>query len=489
MNKLVTALENRSNLALTGNGAKSFASTKSTVLDWFYMSGATRKWSDAQIQDLFDKAFGENPNLALKAMLFTRDARGGYGERRAFRQAFRRLIDIDSDLAVRILPYVAEFGRWDDVVSFLDTRIGLNVAGVLAEQYAQDMLGMNASKHISLLAKWLPSENASSAKTKKLARDFIKYLKLSPREYRKALSELRGYLNVLERSLSSGEWAAINYEAVPSNASLKYRKAFGKHDAERYGAYLKSVQRGDAKINTSVLFPADIVTQYGIYGVGPLDQTLETAWKALPDYLDKNPHNGLVVCDVSGSMRGTPMSVAVSLAIYFAQRNQGDFAGKFLSFTDESSFVDISNCATLKSAIETTMRAPWGMSTNLQSALDLILTTAIANRVPVKDMPTVLYVVSDMQFNKCCRGNTFTNFEAMQVKYDVAGYPMPQVVFWNVKAADRETPVTKDEFGVTLVSGYSASIFRQVVEQTTPYEFMVKALSADRYGIVDKIMG
>lgn len=360
-------------------------------------------------------------------------------------------------------------------------------------QHVKNQLGTDSRQtddtKLSLCAKWCPSINTSSKETRFLAHRFAKAFKFTPAKYRKTLSALRSRLNVVEKLMSEGDWTGINFEHVPSKANLLYRKAFSRQQPDRYTAFIKSVQKGDAKINASTIYPYEIVRD----ALGHVSEaaTLDALWKALPDYTVDNPHNGIVVCDTSDSMTsnyGTtivPIWVSVSLAIYFAQRTKGAFKDYFLTFNDNSELIKIRS-KDIVSAAHEVQRASWGGSTNLQSAFDNILKHATANRVEQSELPDTIYVISDMELNVACSGNNKTNFEVIKEKYRKAGYKMPRIVFWNVAARNDQSPVKFDERGTALVSGCSPSIFKTVLsgKNITPYQVMLDTINAERYNSV-----
>jgi len=341
---------------------------------------------------------------------------------------------------------------------------------------------------LSLCAKWCPSINTSSKETRFLAHRFAKAFGVTPAKYRKTLSALRSRLNLVEKMMSAGEWNNINFEHVPSKANLLYRKAFSRHQPDRYTAFIKAVQKGDAKINAGTIYPYEIVRD--ALTADEQSDTLDALWKALPDYTAENPHNGLVVCDTSGSMMSqygadiAPIWVSVSLAIYFAQRTKGAFHNYFLSFNTDSELIKIRS-ENITSAAREVARAKWGGSTNLQSAFDNILTAALEGKVPQSDLPDTVYVISDMELDEACCGNK-TNFEVIKEKYKKAGYKMPRLVFWNVAARNDQSPVKFDERGTALVSGCSPSIFKTVLsgKNVTPYQVMLDTINVERYSSV-----
>ena len=296
------------------------------------------------------------------------------------------------------------------------------------------------------------------------------------------LSEKRAQLDIVERKMSAGLWGEIKFEAIPSKASLLYRKAFKRRDGDRYSEYLTKVEKGEAKINTAVTFPYEIVRQYLNRGEDN-DRTLNVAWDNLPDYIPEG-ESGLVVADVSGSMSSNeslPLAVSISLAMYMAERNKDPaFKNRFITFSAEPELVKIQG-KNLFEKVDNLNRAQWDMNTDLQAVFNLVLNTAVKNSVPQKDMPSRLFIISDMEFDCACSDKT--NFEVIKRKYAAAGYEMPTLVFWNVDAKSDQSPVKMDEKGTMLVSGCSPTLFKNVMlsKVTTPYEMMLEVLSQDRY--------
>jgi len=484
-NKLLQAMTSTPRTKLTENGAKTLDQSGSKLVDLFSKGASYRSRSDVDVIKLFDDAFDTDALLALKTLFYIRDVRGGQGERRFFRVVLKWLAKNHPDTFVRNFQNIADFGRFDDLFEAFDTPAEEQMVEFIKAQLGKDSK-QKEDTELSLLAKWMPSINTSSKETRFLAHRFAKALRVTPAKYRKTLSKLRTRLNIVEKLMSEGDWTGINFEHVPSKANLLYRKAFSRQQPDRYTAFIKSVQKGDAKINASTIYPYEIVRD--ALGYASEAATLDALWKALPDYAAENPHNGIVVCDTSGSMTsnyGTtivPIWVSVSLAIYFAQRTKGAFKDHFLTFNDDSKLIKIRSKDIVSVAREV-QRAPWGGSTNLQSAFDNILKHATANRVEQSELPDTIYVISDMELNVACSGNNKTNFEVIKEKYRKAGYKMPRIVFWNVAARNDQSPVKFDESGTALVSGCSPSIFKTVLsgKNVTPYEVMMSTINADRY--------
>ena len=352
---------------------------------------------------------------------------------------------------------------------------------------------------ISLLAKWMKSENASSDETKRYAKILRDGLNLSPREYRKMLSNMRKYIDVVERKMSAKQWGEIDYEAVPSRANLIYNDAFLRNDEERRREYLGKLEKGEAKINAGVLFPHDIVHKYSRYGT---DAALEGMWKALPDTV-KGCGNTIVVADGSGSMQirvgntdVSALEVANSLAIYFAEHSSGEFKDKYITFSERPQLVDFSKAKNLREKLNIARQYNEVANTNIEAVFDLILSTAIKNHMHQEDIPANILIISDMEFDSCATTNTVsrngwysscvrptaTLFETIEQKYRAAGYKIPRLVFWNVNSRTGTIPVKENDLGVALVSGFSVNIAKMVMSgKTDPYECLLEALNVERY--------
>jgi hypothetical protein len=461
------------NKTFTENKALTLKSTESKVLDFFSMGGALRTRTPEEIEKMFSLALAEDKTLAVKCLFYLRDVRGGQGERRTFREALKILSRYEPEITKKVLPLIPEYGRWDDLF-YLD---GAEIDEILKEQIKKDL----KSETPSLLGKWLPSENAGN-KSKELARKIRKYLGYSSKKYRELLSTLRTKINLVETKMSSNKWNEIEYSKLPSKSSMNYKDAFSKHDKERYSKFLSDVLSGKTKINTKTLFPYEIVHK----ARESADKTLEVLWKNLPDYTKKD-EKAIVVADTSGSMRGQPLDISVSLALYFAERNKGIFHDKFITFSGNPQLQEISGNS-LSQKIMNLDCAEWEQNTNLQAVFDLILDTAVQNKTPQKDLPQSIYIISDMEFDQATSDNDKTNFQIIEQKYGEAGYKMPTLVFWNVDSRQNNTPVSKNQKGVVLVSGASPTIFKMVMEKTTPLDFMHTTLNSKRYDAIDKAL-
>ena len=474
-------LKREANKTYTENGSVTYRSTGRDCLDLFATIGALRRESEQEITARFLRAYAEDPDLAMKILFYGRDVRGGLGERRVFRILLRWLAVSKPESVVRNLPYVAEYGRWDDVLVLLDTPCRAEALALLKQQFDADLAALSSDGDVSLLGKWLPSVNASNDETIRAAKQIANAFGLSDRDYRKTLTKLRAQIRILENNLRKRDYT-FDYSKQPSKAMFKYRKAFLRNDSERYGAFMQRVSTGEVKLNTGALYPYEIIEK--AYHCDDAERlSLDATWRALADYTQDE--NALVVADGSGSMywggKPMPAAVAQSLAIYFAEHNRGAFRNHFITFSMNPRLVEIKGRDIVDKAryCETFNECA---NTNIQKVFELVLNAAVRNRVPQKDLPSTLYIISDMEFDSCAAGASLTNFEYAAKLFRQAGYRLPNVVFWNVSSRNQQQPVTTNEQGVALVSGCSPRIFSMVMEGSLdPFTFMLSVIDTERY--------
>ena len=484
------AIHDEAKWTKTWNGCDTLSTTDSACLDMFGRAGAMRQASVEDKQLLFSKAFREDKDIAVKLLFYTRDVRGGYGERDTFADMIRYLAEINTESVEKNLWAVLEFGRAKDLYSLIDTPAEGAMWKFMKEQFEIDLANMAEEKSVSLLAKWIATPDSKVEKTKELGKLTAKklgYNHKTMREFKTKLRALRKYLDLPEAKMCAGKWDEIEYSKCASKFLLKNRKAFARNDEARWAEFNKKVETGEATMNMGTVNPCDIIRQVR----ANYTRDLENMWNQLPDVCKGN---ALVMCDTSASMTWDqsggmyPIEVAVALAMYFAQRNKGDLKDMFMTFDSTPKFVELTG-ATLKDNYYIVKNAPWGGSTNLEGAFDLLLKTCIKGKVTAEEMPDAIVIVSDMQIN-CVHGvdrdNNMTFYDVMKAKYAEAGYTMPQVVFWNVNASNPTFHAAKSNRGVSLVSGYSTNIFKQVMENigTTPYELMMAVVNSERYAEV-----
>jgi len=496
MNYLEQELEEQKKMSYTENGALGYGTTKSALLDLNFQVGSLRGAPEEEIQLLFEAAFYENKAYALKWLFYARDVREGLGERRLFRICYKRLGGLDFSLFRRNLGIIAIYGRWDDLVSLygISENADAFITATIKSQLERDLISLSTGGAVSLLAKWLPSENASSIDTKNLAKKVRRSLKMTSKEYRQTLSKLRKRIGVVERQMCSNEWDKIDYERVPSMANLKYKEAFLRNDYNRRLNYLGSVASGSKKMNMNVATPVDIVSRYmrDGYSVREIDHTLELAWRNLKNI---SIHDTLVVADGSGSMTvrvgggsTRALDVANALAIYSSEHNQGVYRNKYITFSSRPQLVSFEEDQLLAEKIKTCLRHDECSNTNIQAVFELILNTAIANKLSQDEMVKNVLIISDMEFDRAQTtwgGDaplTMPLFKVIQAKYEAAGYKLPRLIFWNVNSRTKIIPLIENELGVTLVSGFSQNVLKMVMsEKYDPYEVLIETITAPRY--------
>lgn len=510
MERLGETLGEEFNNSITENGAVGYRTSGKELLDLNFAVSSMRNRPDREIKDRFAKAYFENKLLAIKWLFFASDVRGGMGERRMFRVCINWLAEENPEVVRKVLGLVPEYNRWDNILNLLETGLRADVIALIKTQLTEDMKNMHEGKSISLIAKWLPSANASSKKTKQYAKMVINGLKIPAKSYRKMLSALRKYLNVVEIKMSGKEWGAIDYSAVPSRANLIYNSAFLRNDEERRREYLASLERGEAKINAGTLFPHDIVHKYtngSHYTSRNLDTTIEQLWKNLPDYV-QGAGNTICVADGSGSMTArvgntgvSCLDVANALAIYFAERSSGEFNNKYVTFSERPQLVDLSSGHNLRDKINIAFRHSEVANTNIEAVFDLILATAVKSNMTQDEMPQNILILSDMEFDSCTTTSSYGSnygwgrrnsiqkklFTEFAERYAEHGYKLPRLVFWNICSRTGTIPLKENELGVALVSGFSPAIMKMVLSnQTDPFECLLEQLNSERYKPVEE---
>ncbi len=472
-------LKNEANRTLTENLAATHKSTLSFCLDLFATIGALRNQTDDEIINRFIHAFTEDPDIAMKILFYARDIRGGIGERRVFRVILNWLADNHSPSVIKNLSRIPEYGRYDDLLVLMDTKCEDLMLGLVKSQLEQDI----TSENPSLLAKWLPSVNASNKLVRRKAKHVAWFLGMNDKAYRQMLSRLRKKISIIENNLRMRDYT-FDYSKQPSKAMFKYRQAFILNDNERYRKFLQDVSEGKAKLHTGALAPYEIIMP--IFEGNPDEEAkkaLNVTWNALEDFT--NNENALAVVDGSGSMYSGvviyPIAVAVSLGIYFAERNTGMFRNHFITFSASPQLVEIKGdnifdkvqyCASFNEIA----------NTNIQKVFELILNTAVKHNVPQDEMPSRIYIISDMEFDSCTKDSDMTNFEYAKKIFAEHNYTLPEVIFWNVDSRNNQQPVTMNEQGVCLISGVSPRIFSMIKSgRFSPLEYMLDILNSERY--------
>ena len=489
----IDALKEQLNNAFTENGDKAFSTSGSYCLDYYALIGGMRH-NYSQIIPMFVKAFNEDRLIAIKLLFYTRDIRGGLGERNTFRMILNYLGNFYPEIAKQLIEYIPEYGRYDDLFVLLTTPVKQEIISYIKNQLAEDIQKKKNGKSISLLAKWMPSINTSSSETRALANRLCDYLEMSRKEYRKTLSFLREGL-IIENNLREKEYTFL-YENVPSVAAHKYIDAFIRNDKERYTEFIKKVNRGEVKINTAALYPYQVVKkcmdirfEKNTDMIKSIKDSLDATWKSF----DRNEftENTIVVKDGSGSMTwafgGTvmPLTIATSLAILFSEQLAEPFKNSFITFSTNPKLVTLEENDSIFDKVMYANRFNECSNTNISKVYNLILKIAVSNKVSKEDMIKKIIIISDMEFDACAEG--MSTFESFKQKYELCGYDFPELVFWNVAARNVHLPVTMNEKNVKLVSGASDKIISMVMNglSKTPYDFMMESL--EKYKIFDNL--
>lgn len=491
------SLKTEANYTRTLNGAKTHGSTGDACLDFFAVAGGMRYRRRNDQITLFDRAYIETPELAAKLLFHLRDIRGGMGERSLFRTLLRHVAFAWPETAKKNAKYIAEFGRWDDLLCLLGTPAEEEAVRVIKLQLAEDMAALKKRElgdedaHISLLAKWLPSDNTSSPKTCAKARKLMKALGMESREYRAMLTGLRARIGLVERTLTKRQPEKVNYEAVPAQAMLKYRCAFTRKDGNRFRSFLDKVKNGSKRIHADTLFPYEVLRPFFNGGYWSVTDpkgmaALEALWNSLPGEIGSA--NAISVVDTSGSMywaeKLKPALISQAMGLYCAERCPGIFHNHLITFESTPHLMEIKG-KTLRDKLRYIGTLPVGGSTNLEAVFNLILRTAVDNDAKQEEMPAVLYIFSDMEFNCAMRNADKTVYENAKELFEAFGYQMPAVVFHNVNSWQMQAPVTAHTRGAALQSGASTRALKEKFDgNITPMDHMLRVLNAERYSMI-----
>lgn len=475
------AMRNEGKFTRTENGAVALNTTSDARLDLFSTIGSLREADNTRVQSLFAEAYRQEPLFATKILFYARDIRGGLGERKTFRTLLRYAAEYHPEAIRPNLDLIGVFGRYDDLYVLIGTPLENDMWAAMKKQFEEDLKNLNEDKAISLLAKWIKTADASSGETRKVGILTAQKLGYPVYNFKRIVRSMRRRIKVVESFMSAGRWEEIQYSGVPSRAMMIYRKAFMRHDEERFNSFINKAVTGEAKINASTLFPYDIVRKYLYYG--EKGEVLEAQWKALPNYIEEEC-NVIVMADTSGSMMcsgGRPLATSIGLAIYFAERNVGAYHNLFMTFSEKPDTVILKG-ETLEQKIHNVEKAHWGANTDLKAAFDLVLDIAEKNQIPQDEMPKAIVVISDMEIDYC--GNREWSFyDKMAAKFAKHGYVIPNIIFWNVYSRHNIFHADKDRKGVQLASGQSVTVFKQILQNLdcNPVEAMENTINSERY--------
>jgi len=479
MTKLVDAL--RTNDTVTENGMTTSSTTLNDCVDLFFKIGALRGQDKQKKINAFVKAYSEDALTAMRILFWVRDVRGGAGERGTFREILTYIADNKTDSLRKNLALISEYGRWDDLLVLVGTKL---------EKEALDEIATALKNGNGLAAKWMPRGNGKNREKKRWANALRSHLDMKPKDYRKMLSELS---NTVEQLMCAKKFDAITYSHVPSKAMSDYMKAFSKNDGTRFASYLESLSKGETKINAGAVYPYDITKnlKHGV-SAGANEQ-----WKALPNYMEGSKERVLPVVDVSGSMSCsagsnatvTCMDVAISLGLYISERNEGPFKDAFFTFSSSPSLQYLKG--SLSERVNQLSRADWQGSTNLEATFRVLLDKAKVQGISEDEMPTMILILSDMEFNEATGdgwGRTSSRWNPtaqnmIKKMYEDAGYKMPKVAYWNLHSRNDNNPVSFNDTNTALVSGFSPALLTSLLagKDMTPHSMMMTIVGGERY--------
>ena len=465
----------------TENGAVALNTTDNACLDLFGTIGSLREADENRIHMLLAEAYKENPLTTARIAFYARDIREGLGERKTFRIFLRYMAKKHPEALIKNLDLIGVYGRYDDLYCLIGTPLEEEMWVVMKRQFEEDLDNLEKGNTISLLAKWLKTADASSVRTRKLGVLTADKLGYSVYDYKRILRRMRKQIHVVEALMSTNRWDEIRYPEGPSRAMMVYRKAFERHDEERFHIFIDRALDGKEKIHSSTLYPYDIVQK--MLSQGENSEVLEAQWKQLPNYVEAGT-NAIVMADVSGSMTcsgGRPLAASVGLAIYFAERNTGAYHNLFMTFSADPQVVELKG-ENLGQKIANVNKAEWGMNTNLKVAFEKILKIAVSGQISQEEMPKSIIVISDMEIDSC-GDREWTFYDKMVRKYANCGYEIPNVVFWNVNSRNQIFHADKNRKGVQLCSGQSVTTFKQLMSCVgyTPMEMMHSVINSKRY--------
>lgn len=457
-----------SETGLTANGAVTNKTSFNACLDLFNVIGSSR---GKDLTKQFDKALKENPELALRMLQWVRDCRGGAGEREMFRSLLRHLVNKEkyTDLAIAILRKTPALGYWKDVVKLYNVEKFRPVI--------HEMIAVSLAAEDGLCAKYMPRKGPEAAQMRRA-------LGLTAKEWRVLLVSMS---NTVEQKMCAKKWNEIDFSKIPSLASARYQKAFMRNAKTNYEAYIAALEKGETTINASTVYPYDLVKSMrsGVSAVA------DQQWKALPDYMEGTDETILPLIDVSGSMLCNTqingincMDVAISLGMYLSERAPGKFKHHYMTFSDYPTMEK--STGTLTERFNEIKRADWGGSTDIQKVFRTLLNSAKKYNVSQSEMPTMIVILSDMEFNcSYVQNKSASAFRMIEQGYADAGYTRPKLVFWNLHGREGNNPVTVGEGGTCMVSGFNPSIMTSVLaaKDFNPYGIMLETLMKDKYSL------
>lgn len=501
-NKFLQAAFENSNVTTTTNGAKAYNSTLSRFLDFYYFVGSAlpsikkkttfdyfneRSAAVREVIEQFDTIFAANPDFALRLLYELRDVRspiGGRGKKNSVALIYRHLATTYPLQFVKQFENIVEYGSWKDLLWLAGTPVERQMIQFWWKQISKDL----NSEYPSLAAKWFPSENAGK-RSALFYQKFVEVLKLRPGFIRKVVSSLRQKIEIVESKMSAQDWKEIEYSNVPSRASKIYAKAFTKHDEVRYTRFLKSVERGEQKMNVAHVEMFELFKDLSKANQAQFNEIVKMIKSWIPDGASILP-----VVDTSGSMNSwnigysgslpsySPMQLAIGCGVALSLCSKGKFERAMYEFNTNPRlhYLPDMNFRELSNYIE--RKFNWSGSTNLVSVFNDLLKIAKQHNLSNDDLPQMIVVLSDMQFNG---GIDSSAFEKIKKLYKEAGFEVPLIVWWNINASSKNVPVTFNEVGTIMVSGYTQNIIKTICTGAVmPIQVVKTIVEHERYNKV-----
>lgn len=491
---IVKTKEKQEKITRTQNGAFAYSTTFNAVYDLFALGGSYRVRSESDCIDLFKKAFFQNKLLALKCLFYLGDCRGGQGERRFFRICFSWLANNYPEIAKPLISLIPEYRRWDDLIyCCLDTPVEDEMISEIKYQLLSDL----KSEHPSLLAKWMPSENASSKETIAAATQLRKALNLSSKDYRGILSTLREEIKVLESLMSKNEWDKIEFNKVPSGAGLRYYNTFMSRSetAERYKDFIKNK---NTKVKTRVLYPHELVRKAigNSTNVKNSKEEQEVLQKYWDNYLEfanfgDKKLNALCVVDTSASMSyfnpGSsvrPIDVAIALGLYAAQNIEGTFKNSYITFSSYPKLVEVNPEEGFVNSVKKIYENMIVENTSLKKVFDLLFEIIKKNHLTEEEIPENIIIISDMEIDALSDEDAENSMNQIRQKWEESNIKMPKLTYWNVNA-ENDIFLEDSTNNINYVSGFSPILFQSIVSNETGYDLCLKFLYSSRYNQIN----
>lgn len=474
------------------------------LLNFYAKAGFLREAKREEIINIFMAAYEKDPVCAMKLLFYTRDKEEGLGERRVFRVIINHLGKINSPYLKVNINLISFFGRWDDLYSLFDTALQGDVIRLIRKQIGLDL----KSENPSTLAKWLKSENASSKETKTLARKTRQALDLSSKEYRVLLSTIRKRVDIVESSISEGQWRSVKYGAISSGAMHKYHKAFLRHDRYRYIDYLNvldsdKIGKTGLSINPKSYFPYDILK-------GILKNTADFSktyfyelWNNMPNHSENVGEDTIVCLGLSKRSSNKKYKIPVycggiGTILYLLDKNRGAFKEHLITMNPKPNLIKIQG-SNLLDRINEVEESSITNEINVEAVLDLILFAGIKNDINKNKMPKrVLFILDDgckLTYINCKKHLKKTHFlhedqyEILKNKWSKSGYEMPEICFWRIDGYRDNSKIIVDSNNLKYASGYSNAVFKSIIrgEQIYSKVLIEEVLFSLRYNSIKEI--